>query len=58
MKELIGKTISTAIVNGSRIELTFTDGTIFAYEASDGGYSTYGYYLSKEEYLKNFWGDE
>ena len=38
-KELIGKTITNAIVNGFEVVLIFDDDTIFDYEASDGGYS-------------------
>lgn len=40
-KELKGKTIVNAEVNGYNVCLIFDDGTIFVYEASDGGYSTY-----------------
>ena len=40
-KELIGKTITSAIVNGYEVVLCFDDGTILDYEASDGGYSCY-----------------
>lgn len=41
MKELIGKTILSAEVDGFSIELVFDDGSTFSYFASDGGYSTY-----------------
>jgi len=44
-KQLIGKTISSADIDGFGITLIFTDGTKFDYEASDGGYSTFS--LSK-----------
>ena len=40
---LIGKTIVQADVDGYGIELTFDDGSLFLYSASDGGYSTYGF---------------
>lgn len=40
-KELKGKTIVNAEVNGYCVCLVFDDGTMFIYEASDGGYSTY-----------------
>ena len=40
-KELIGKTIVNAIVNGFEVVLIFDDGTILDYTASDGGYSWY-----------------
>ena len=40
-KELVGKTITNAIVNGFEIVLMFNDDTILDYEASDGGYSCY-----------------
>ena len=38
-KELIGKTITNAIVNGYEVVLIFDDNTVLDYEASDGGYS-------------------
>ena len=38
-KYLEGKTILKASVTGSEIELTFTDGVTFTYNATDGGYS-------------------
>ena len=40
-KELIGKIITNAIVNGYEVVLIFDDNTILDYEASDGGYSCY-----------------
>lgn len=40
-KALIGKTITDAIVNGYEVVLCFDDDTIFNYNASDGGYSSY-----------------
>ena len=38
-KDLIGKTIKEIVVCGYGIEILFTDGTEFVYDASDGGYS-------------------
>ena len=38
-KELAGKEIFTAEVNGFSVVLNFVDGSRFEYEASDGGYS-------------------
>lgn len=38
-KDLIGKTIEKIDVDGYGIEISFTDGTEFVYDASDGGYS-------------------
>lgn len=40
-KKLEGKTIKTADVDGFEVEITFTDGSVFYYDASDGGYSNY-----------------
>lgn len=40
-RELIGKTITYAIVNGYEVILFFDDNTILDYTASDGGYSCY-----------------
>lgn len=40
--KLIGKTIKTAEVNGYGIHIEFDDGSIFHYDATDGGYSSYG----------------
>ena len=39
MVDLIGKTIVDAEVDGYGIKLTFDDGSVFDYEATDGGYS-------------------
>lgn len=41
-KDLIGKTIESIEINGYGIEMRFTDGTVFEYDASDGGYSNWG----------------
>ena len=38
---LIGKTITNATVDGYEVILYFDDDTIFTYEGSDGGYSSY-----------------
>lgn len=40
-KKLEGKTIKTASVDGFEVEIVFTDGSVFYYDASDGGYSNY-----------------
>jgi hypothetical protein len=37
--DLVGRTISEIKVNGYGIHIKFTDGVIFDYDASDGGYS-------------------
>lgn len=42
-ERLIGRTIVKADVDGCGIELTLDDGSVFFYNASDGGYSTYGF---------------
>ncbi len=42
-ERLIGRKIVKADVNGYGIELILDDGSIFLYDASDGGYSTYGF---------------
>lgn len=38
-KKLEGKTIKTADIDGYEIEIIFTDGSVFHYDATDGGYS-------------------
>lgn len=38
-QKLVGKTIKKANVNGHSVILTFEDGSVFDYSASDGGYS-------------------
>ena len=38
-KDLIGKTIEKIDIDGFGIEICFTDGTVFEYNASDSGYS-------------------
>jgi hypothetical protein len=44
-KDLISKTIEKIDIDGYGIEIRFTDGTEFVYNASDGGYSSW--YISK-----------
>lgn len=41
MDDLIGKTIKEAEVDGFGIRIVFTNGAVFEYSASDGGYSQY-----------------
>lgn len=36
---LLGKTVKSANVSGHSVDIEFTDGTVFEYSASDGGYS-------------------
>ena len=43
-KKLVGKTIESVLLNGGEVYLYFTDGSRFEYDASDGGWSTYGFY--------------
>lgn len=40
-KELEGKKITKADINGFGITLKFDDGTTFYYDATDSGYSSY-----------------
>ena len=40
-KDLIGKTIEKIDIDGYGIEIRFTDGTEFVYNASDAGYSSW-----------------
>ncbi len=40
-KKMIGKTIAKAEIDGHGIHITFADGSVFDYDASDGGYSQY-----------------
>ena len=40
-KQLIGKTISSAEIDGFGLNLKFTDGSELDYNATDGGYSTF-----------------
>lgn len=48
---LIGRRIEAADVDGHGIEIRFTDGSIFCYMSSDGGYSSFSVYETEEEYL-------
>lgn len=47
-KKIVGKTIKKAKVDGYDVILEFTDGEIFEYNASDGGYSTFDLYKKGE----------
>lgn len=40
-KDLIGKTVKEAYIDGYGVCIIFTDGTELAYSASDGGYSSW-----------------
>ena len=40
-KQLTGRKIVKASVDGFSVELTLDDGSVFEYDASDGGYSLY-----------------
>ena len=41
---LVGKTIARIEVDGFDVDIVFTDGTVFKYESSDGGYSCWDIY--------------
>lgn len=43
-KILVGKTIAKIEVDGFDVNIVFTDGTVFKYESSDGGYSCWNIY--------------
>ena len=45
---VINKTISDIDVDGFGIDILFTDGTRFCYNASDGGCSTYEFTITSE----------
>lgn len=47
-KDLEGKKITKADINGFGIILRFDDGTTFYYDATDGGYSSYELEESEE----------
>lgn len=47
-EKIIGKTIKKATVDGYEVTLEFTDGEVFEYSASDGGYSCFGLYKKGE----------
>ena len=40
-KDLIGKTLANIDVDGFGVEMLFTDGIMFIYDSSDGGYSNW-----------------
>ena len=42
-QRLRGRTIKKAKVTGHGIDLVLDDGSIFEYNASDGGYSSWGF---------------
>ena len=48
-KRLIGKTIKKVSLDGFGIDIIFSDGTVFEFNASDGGYSTYNLIEKKGE---------
>ncbi len=39
MNDLVGKKVSATYIDGYGIEICFTDGTVFTYDATDGGCS-------------------
>lgn len=47
--DLVGKTIKEISVNGFGVYIFFTDGMVFSYGASDGGYSSWDIEPPKEE---------
>ena len=51
-EKLIGKTIKEADIDGFGVYLTFNDGSMFEYDASDGGYSHYAYCESPQELIR------
>jgi hypothetical protein len=42
-EKMTGKIIKSFEVDGFGVRISFTDGTYFEYDASDGGYSTWDY---------------
>ena len=48
--DLIGKTIKAIDIDGYGLLITFSDGTILEYDASDGGYSCWGITEPGKEY--------
>jgi hypothetical protein len=46
---LIGKTIKDVQIDGFCFSITFTDNSKINYDASDGGYSSWGMYGAKGE---------
>ena len=49
-KDLIGKTLANIEIDGFGVEMLFTDGTMFIYDSSDGGYSTWTISKQKTEH--------
>lgn len=47
-KALVGKTIARIEVDGFDVDIVFTDGTVFEYESSDGGYSCWNIYKNDD----------
>ena len=45
---LVGKTIAKIEVDEFDVDIIFTDGTVFKYESSDGGYSCWNIYKSND----------
>lgn len=45
---LVGKTIARIDVDGFDVDIVFTDGTVFEYESSDGGYSCWNIYKNDD----------
>ena len=45
---LVGKTIAKIEVDGFDVDIIFTDGTVFKYESSDGGYSCWDIHKSND----------
>lgn len=45
---LVGKTIARIEVDRFDVDIVFTDGTVFEYESSDGGYSCWDIYKSND----------
>lgn len=48
VSELLGKTISKIEIDGYGITLATEDGCLLEYNASDGGYSSYGITQTEE----------
>lgn len=48
-ESLIGKRIADINIDGCSVYLKTEDGLIFQYDASDGGYSTWEFYMEEDE---------
>lgn len=48
---LIGKTIAKIDVDGFEVNIVFTDGTVFEYASSDGGYSSWNIHKNDDNAL-------